>query len=180
MVKLACVVLVAVVTVTAFNNGTGDEWQWTERESQIVSYLLRGSEKYEISLVRPAGKPNSWLINAIVSQDERELHKWQTHHEGTFTIIGDILVYSTHSPIATGVQITAYDLSIGKLEWQTHLKGVGPVFHSKYRNQINLAVNDGVVTVYGKESSGQYIEKLNLTSGELISNTLGTKEGNAF
>ena len=145
-----------------------------------MSYLLRGSEKYDISLIRPAGKPNRWLINAIVFQDGRELHRWQSHHEGTFTIVGDILVYSIHSPIATGVQITAYDLSVGKIQWQTHLKGVGPVSHSKYRNQINLVVNDGVVTVYGKESSGHYIEKLNLSSGELISNTLGTKEGNTF
>ena len=157
-----------------------DQWRWTERDSNIMSYLMRGSDTYDVRLSRSAAETDRRLIQAEVSLKGQPVFNWETHEEGTFVFSGDTLVYSNHSSIATGCEILAVDLASGETLWATQLKGAGTIEHSKYRNRINLLVRDGKVVIYGNESGGQYIEKLDLQSGEMVSNTLGTKEGNRF
>ena len=155
-------------------------WMWSDRESNILSYVMRGSEKYDITLTRSAKDFEQWSINVSISAGGKTRFEWETHDEGTFAFSGDLLIYSNHHRNATGCEIRAVDLAEGTTLWSTQLKGVGPVEHSKYRNRINLSLSDGKITIYGNESSGQYIEILDLKSGETISNTLGRKSGQTF
>ena len=182
MVKLSCMLCTALaVSLLAFGSiAPDDKWRWSDDRSNILSYLMAGSQIYDIALNRPAGKPTRWLINVVISRDGRDLYTWESHHEGAFVVDGDTLVHSTHQPMATGCSISSVDLKTGKTLWTTHLTGIGPISHSRYRNRINLEVSKGLVTVYGNETGGQYIEKLDLASGKVTSNAVGQKEFKRF
>ena len=174
------VLLSALSMAAILCDRTHETWKWSERESSILTCLMRGSPKYDIALSRLAENNKDWKINAIISTAGKEVFKWDTHHEGVFAITNDVLIYSNHHPISTGCEILAVNLKNGKTLWNTPLAGVGPISHSIYRNRINLVVLDGKITVYGNESGGQYIEILDFETGAQVSHKLGTKKGNTF
>jgi len=98
------------------------------------------------------------------------LCRFDSHYEGVFLFDRNRhwVIYSQHSPIATGCTLVAFDLKTKQQVWETHLKGIGPVGHSKWRNRINLKLTKDSVTVYGDEATQKYIESVSLESGELI------------
>ena len=78
-------------------------------------------------------------------------------------------MYSNHRAIATDCSLVAYDLKRRSQLWKAHLKGVGPLGHSKYRNRINLRAGPGqAVTVFGWESFGRYIEVVDVKTGKTL------------
>ena len=155
-------------------------WRWDERKTSIMHYFTNAPRTYDLSLVRTAKSNHPWAISAAVSRNGNKIVEWETHHNGAFLIHRDQLIFAKHSSIATGCQIKAFDLTTGKQIWSTNLQGVGPVAHSIYRNKINLVMRDNAIFIYGNESAGQYIEKLNLLTGKQISHALGAKTGNKF
>lgn len=78
------------------------------------------------------------------------------------------MVVAHHSPIASGAKLVAINPVSGSVIWEQQLRGLGPVEHSKYRNEIQLEIRDGKVVVYGRESEGRYIEVRSLTGGRLL------------
>ena len=83
---------------------------------------------------------------------------------------GPILYAAFYSPIASGAEVAAYDLDSGAPRWRRRLHGLGPIGHSKYRNEVELSASDGRVTAFGWESSGKYVEVLDASSGRPLGN----------
>ena len=70
MVKLSCTFCSALVaSLLAFGSiAPDDKWKWSDDRSSVLSYLMGGSETYDIALNRPAGKATRWLINVVISR----------------------------------------------------------------------------------------------------------------
>ena len=87
---------------------------------------------------------------------------------------GDTLLVAQFSGTSSGASAMAYDVRQGGgLLWKRQLKGIGPIAHSGYRNEVQTTLTgdaqDAVLTVYGKESGGAYVERLSARTGELLS-----------
>lgn len=84
--------------------------------------------------------------------------------------IGTGAVYLAHySAIASGATLLAFDLASGAARWTTPVRGLGPVAHSKYSNQVKLQMLRGALVLYGNESAGRYIEVFDPASGRMLS-----------
>jgi|GEM_PF-5748164 len=72
--------------------------------------------------------------------------------------------------MATGATLHAIDTRTGKLRWSKPLIGIGPIGHSKYSNDVQLEIRNGMALIYGNESSGKYVEARDLGTGDLLMN----------
>lgn len=86
-------------------------------------------------------------------------------------IAGDRLVVVRFIPMATGASATAYDRATGREQWRAPLRGLGPISHSGYMNDVRVRVVGDRIVVYGWEAGGRYVEVLDLATGR----TLGTR-----
>lgn len=80
------------------------------------------------------------------------------------------LYYADYNRIASGTTVWAFDLRTGQVQWKTHLFGVGPVAHSKYRNDVSMRLDKDRLVVFGRESAGKYVEVLERATGKSIGN----------
>ncbi|MFO0551056.1 MAG: hypothetical protein U0271_21885 [Polyangiaceae bacterium] len=92
---------------------------------------------------------------------------------GAMAIDEQRLYWADYSAIASGAGIVALDLTSGRPLWRRELYGIGPVSHSKYRNEleIHLAGEDRIA-IFGWESSGKYVEVLRASTGEDLGSRL--------
>lgn len=166
MVKL--IVALVLVTIVKHNVTNEPQWRWSDRDASIISYLGATPADYEISVTRPksSGIQN---LKVAISDGQNVLCRFDSHYQGAFLFDRDRhwIVYSQYSPIATGCTLIAFDLKAKRQVWETHLKGIGPVSHSKWRNRINLKLERDRITVFGDEGA-KYIESVSLDSGESI------------
>ena len=80
-----------------------------------------------------------------------------------------MLYLAEFSSLRTSCSIVAYDFKAKKELWKTDLKGIGPVVHSKYRNEVTITTaGDDAIFVMGNESRGRYIEYVDLKSGKTV------------
>jgi len=90
-------------------------------------------------------------------------------HAGTvFAGRGNVVYYADFIPQSSGCTVIAYDLKEKKQLWKANLKGLGPIDHTKYRNQVSLDIKDDAVRILGNESAGKYVEYLDLKSGKTV------------
>jgi len=91
------------------------------------------------------------------------------HHDvGALAVHGDAVYVAHHSGIATGATLTRFATSVGRVEWSTPLQAMGPIEHSKYRNEVQVAIEDGNPVVYGHEALGGYTEIVDAPTGKTI------------
>lgn len=136
--------------------------------TRIDFYRSRVRRPYR---VRPATKPTAFGEHLVlVERSGKTLFSFEGHTESAFVFpSAHVIVVSLHSPIATGVKLLAYDLRNQKELWKSHLTGIGPVSHSKYRNRINLVVGpSGTIVVFGWEIFGRYVEVVEVHTGKTL------------
>ena len=158
-----------------------EEWTWFPERASIAYSLLNKPDGYEVQLVRPAEWAASGnKVQVRIVKAKETIHQWDTHLGGAFVFSGSTLVYSNHLEAAPGCELIAWDLKNAKQLWATTLKAVpvGPT--SQYRNQINLKIQGDEIIVYGDESRGQYIEKVDLETGKTIYHQLGPDQNQRF
>ena len=89
-----------------------------------------------------------------------------------------VIVVAHHSPIASGTKLFATSAYDGYPLWEVDLKGLGPVDHSKYRNEVQLEMRGRrQVVVYGRESQGKYVELRDTRDGRLLAHDLVSDVG---
>lgn len=77
------------------------------------------------------------------------------------------LYLAEYSAIATGASVAAFELETGRAVWKTQLFGLGPISHSKYRNEVVIQAEGERVVVSGWESEGKYVEVLDASDGRI-------------
>jgi hypothetical protein len=115
-----------------------------------------------------------WETTLFVERRGKVIYRWEGSLETPLEIIDDVLYYSSHSPIASGATIVAVDLRTGKVLWKNSLRGLGPIAHSQYRNQVWMQVGSDVVAVQGEESAGNYVELVDRKTGKTLANVRRT------
>lgn len=85
--------------------------------------------------------------------------------EGKLAFDGETLYATHHGGISSGARASAIDVADGSIAWTVTLEGLGPIGHSKYRNETQIEVDDRGVVVYGRESQGAYTEILDPKTG---------------
>lgn len=83
-----------------------------------------------------------------------------------------VLYVALYHRIAAGCQVLAFDAETGAERWRADLFGVGPIAHSKYRNEVDLELRDDALIVWGREAGGRYIEVLAREDGRQRVNIL--------
>lgn len=144
------------------------EWQWDDADlggqtdaegDRFVFTLSDDANTAEIRRVDPVGD-STWVqtISAL-SVDSAAL----VVHDGK-------LYVALYLRNLTGCRVLALDASSGNRLWETPLKGIGSIGHSKYANRVQMRFRDECLLIFGDEASGRYIEVLDPFSGHLIYN----------
>lgn len=181
MTRTLLVALLAMTTATAAPvpkkptkdyQKLADETEWTFSERNAITDQLNEEFKgYRTELLPLAG--NGLEMTVLVSNSKKELLlKWETRVTVSFAQRDGVLYYADFHPIASRCAVVAIDLKAKKQLWKSDLKGLGPISHSKYRNDVRLEVlDDDTLRVFGKESAGKYVEVVHRGNGK----TLGHK-----
>ena len=144
---------------------TGFSWEFS-REETLKTCIDKNRSDYKVV----SKSAVYWDEDIEVSLNDRSIYKWTGHHESKFIIVSERLYYCSYTPASTGCSLVCVNLKSGKKEWTTHLYGMGPLSHSKYRNEVFLKIKDGKAIVCGIESAGKYFELIDLSSGKIIKN----------
>jgi hypothetical protein len=149
---------------TAGYQAKADEavWSWPEERASL-GYCLRESRV-------PASLYKNLDGNVMISLRVSDTHnvEFKGHAETIFAVGDKAVYYAEFHPHSSGCEVVALSLETGKQLWRHQLKGLGPISHSKYRNQVVLEIDELTVHVIGKESAGRYIEYVDRDSGRTV------------
>lgn len=143
-------------------------WRWTS--PRAVGKRERGWQP-GLTVLAP-GQPEVTMQQGDgVTVHRNDAPRWTTvigadrSDSAAAVLDGDAIFVAHHRAIATGASVVRLSLSTGSIEWDHPLRGVGPIGHSKYANDVQVQVVDGGVHVYGWESGGAYVEVLDPNTG---------------
>lgn len=142
------------------------EWTWAEDRATPQASARQLGDGFKVQISPTKDKPLS--LTLTLTREGRTVYSWEGHEHSVFVRAGDVLYSADFSPFSTGCAVIAYDMKAGKLLWKTHLWGVPVAAHSKYGNRVNLEIDGRLLTVYGNESFGRYIELLDLRTGKTV------------
>lgn len=142
-------------------------WTWDEESASLTYCVHHYLPEYQVEVVRSKG--NGWgQVQIQVKDDGKVIYSWEGHRHTVFASRSDTLFVANFSPIATGCVVVAVDLASGRPLWKTQLQGLGPVCHSGYSNRVNIEATDAVVIIRKNESSGRYVEILDIRTGKTV------------
>lgn len=90
------------------------------------------------------------------------------HAACDFRVVGGLLIVARYHRMSTGCSLEAYALAGGAKRWTSHLRGLGPIDHSKYWNRTAVMLQGGLLIVRGEESMGTYTEVVEPATGKTI------------
>ncbi len=140
-------------------------WEWSD-ERATAAGAAKGLPAGYRAEVEPHGDWGAAVIRVV--KDGTVVHYFEGHLRTVFAVRDDVLYYADYHPSSSGCAVVAYDLRQHKQLWNTHLKGLGGVDHSKYHNAVHLGLEKYAVCVRGKESYGNYIEFVDLRTGKTV------------
>lgn len=152
----------------------GAGWGWRSERANPLGCISQCGGKYDIELVNPKDDRSSLIITVLLG--ERKVYSWKGHVASVFRILDDRLYYAKFHPSSSGGTIVAVDLTSGDELWTSRLKALGAISHSAYRVLLNLDCNREVLTVWGNESMGRYIELKRVDTGETVGHRIFQKE----
>jgi len=156
----------------------GARWGFLdEADNPLFCMFQQTGTDYDVSLIREAKGRHALTIKVI--KNDRPVYQWKGHRHSVFRIQGDLLYYAEFHYSASGGRVVAVDLTSGKPLWQSRLKALGGVRHSAYLNRMTIDANDDVVSVYGNESMGRYLEFKDVRTGKTVGHKRFPKEGDA-
>jgi len=151
-------------------------WGWSAERANPLGCITQCGHKYDIRLL--SRKDDRYALTISILADGKDAFTWKGHRRSVFRIVGDRLYYAEFHPSSAGGNVVAVDLKTGRKLWTSPLKALGPIEHSAYQNLMNLDVNDEVVTIWGNESLGRYVEFKSVATGETLGNRVFPKSTN--
>jgi hypothetical protein len=149
------------------------DWIWDAREANLLFCVRREFDDYQVEIISlksgKAGLEKSLTVR--VTDGDKEVYSFKAREDTVFTRRGDLLYFAEFNPITTGCSVVAYDFKAKKQLWKTDLKGLGPIDHSKYRNEVAISMtNEDVIYVRGNEAGGRYVEFVDAKTGKTVGN----------
>ena len=108
----------------------------------------------------------------------------QGHTGSVFRTSGNVLYFASFPTWGQGCVVTAHELKTGKKLWETTLSAVGSSSHSAYSNEVTMGLagsdegkdlDEGVVSITGRESYGDYMEILDRKTGKVLAHRIFRK-----
>src|SRR5262245_22247361 len=125
------------------------QWHAPEKGDDFRRCLAHELTDYTVDVERKASR--HWDVTIRVLDRGKELYSWGGHLDSVFFARNGVLYHADYHYATSGCSIVALDLKAQKQLWKTHLKGLGPISHSKYHNLIRLErIDDGAFAVYGQ------------------------------
>jgi len=110
-------------------------------------------------------------------RDGKEVLTLPGHTGSVFRTVKNLLYFAHFPTYSSGSTVAAYDLTTGKRLWETKLNAVGNPSHSAYGNKVTMGLSslhdldkegEGIVSITGRESFGDYIEILDRSTGKVL------------
>ena len=156
----------------------GAPWRFSDAAANPLFCMWRhAGPDYDVWLIREAKDQHALTIKII--KDDRPVYQWKGHKHSVFRIQGDRLYYAEFHYSGSGGNVVAVDLSKGNELWRSPLKALGGIRHSSYLNRMTIDANDEVVSIYGNESMGRYVEFKDVRTGKTVGHKQFPKENNA-
>jgi hypothetical protein len=173
LTTLALMVAAPVPAVDYQKRAEETAWKWKDDAATVGHSFLVHQNSFDVKLERKVATGD---ITITFAKDGKTLYTIPGHAHTVFRINGDTLVFARYHFSASGATIVAVDLPTGKELWATRLEGLGPIQHSAYRNLLNLDAQSDVVTVFGNESQGRYVEILDAKTGKTVGHKVFPEE----
>jgi len=153
-----------------------EEWKWVPEQASArnAAKNFKGDFRAEV-VEKDTGGRKSAAVKFASGDDV--VFTIEGHTETVFAGRDNIVYYADFSQISSGCSVIAYDLKAKKQLWKTGLKGLGPIKHFQYRNQVILDIKDDAVHVRGNEAAGKYVEYLDLKTGKTVGHKVAEKVG---
>jgi hypothetical protein len=144
-----------------------DDTEWTFSAEYDFNEMIASEFKgYEAKATAGGGRNE---VSVRVSKDGKELFTLLTHWQAVVRQRDGVVYYTDFHGSSSGCAVVAFDLAAKKQLWRADLKGLGPITHFKYRNEVRLEVlDDDTLRVFGKESFGRYVEIVSRTTGKTV------------
>jgi hypothetical protein len=146
-----------------------EAWEWSKEKASAEYCKQAYKGDYEVDLL-PSGGDGGGSLYIRFYFNDKEVHSILGHAGTVFGERKNVVYYADFTPYSNGCAVIAYDLKAKKQLWKTDLKGLGPIDHKKYRNEVILELKDDVIRVLGQESAGKYVEYVDLKSGKTVAN----------
>lgn len=154
------------VMIEVTDNAGPLTWRWVDSPARLIDCVEDYRGRYQLDVKRRPGDDAGYHVRFLDRERELLARDWPAHL--AFRVRDGVLFFPEYRSNASGCTLVAYDLKAGKELWRTALRGLGSVEHSKYRNEVDLTAAGGVVTVYGRESSGRYVERVDAKTGRSL------------
>ncbi len=141
-------------------------WRWVDSPARLIDCVENYRGPYQLDVKRRPGDDGGYHVRFLEKERELLARDWPAHL--AFRVLDGVLYFPEYERAASGCTLVAYDLKTGQRLWRTALRGLGPIGHSRYRNEVDLTAADGVVTVYGRESAGRYVERVDAKTGRTL------------
>jgi hypothetical protein len=144
------------------------DWRWSKEHANLPWCIKHHLSDYQVeTIINNPNFPRHEQTMRISDHGEL-IYSLNVHEWTVLTRSGDVIYIAEFSPIASGCALIAFDLETRKQLWASRLKAIGPQDHSKYRNSINIEMDDGAIIVFGNEEHGRYIELVDPETGKTI------------
>jgi outer membrane protein assembly factor BamB len=144
------------------------EWQWDDTD--LGGHADAGGDRFVFTLSDDANTAEIQRVDTVGDSIWVQTIAVVTANSAALVVHDGRLYVALYSRNLTGCRVLALDASSGDRLWETPLKGLGSILHSKYANRVQMRVKDEWLLIFGDESSGRYIEILDLASGRRIYN----------
>jgi hypothetical protein len=149
-------------------------WRWSGREASLAYSVARHLTDDEVDILPSPGV--RYCLTIRLKAGDKTVQAFEGHEETVLARWGDRLYLADFSPIASGCTVIAVNLKTGERLWQSPLRGLGPVHHSEYHNRVTIATDGTLITVWGKEASGRYVEFLDCKTGKTVGHKVFPEE----
>lgn len=143
------------------------KWQWSDEHATLAWSIKHFPDTYRLDVI-PGKRPFDDSTVRIFTKGDKLIHTLPAHFATVFVVKDKVLYCAAFHPNVSGCSLVAFDLAARKQLWKTHLKGLGPISHSKYYNRVTLDLEGTALRVYGKEFAGRYVEYVDRKSGKAV------------
>ena len=152
----------------------GGAFRFSESDASVLFALSQFGGSCQIHMIYDPAKRG---ITFKFVQGDQELLTIQGHTESVFRTEQNVLYFAHFPTASSGCVVSAHDLATGKKFWETKLSAVGMPPHSAYSNKVTMGLSsltgteskdEGIVSITGRESYGDYVEVLDRETGKVL------------
>ena len=149
---------------------------FNESSANVLYALSQFGGSCQIRMIYDPAKRGALTFEFV--KDGKLLVTIEGHQKSVFRAEKNVLYFAHFASHSPGCTVTAHDLDTGNKLWETKLNAVHmAAAHSLYSNEVTMGLasltgtddaGEGIVSIRGHETWGDYTEILDRATGELL------------